>query len=93
MFTGLIEGQGVVREIRQEDAGVRLEIQVPGEFVGEGKLGDSIAINGCCLTVVDLQDGTWSFQAGPETLAKTTLGRLQTGHRVNLERSLPADGR
>jgi len=93
MFTGLIEGQGVVREIRQEDAGVRLEIQVPTEFADEGKLGDSIAINGCCLTVVDLRDGVWNFQAGPETLAKTTLGRLTVGSHVNLERSLPADGR
>jgi riboflavin synthase len=93
MFTGLIEGQGVVREIRQEDAGVRLEIRVPTEFADDGKLGDSIAINGCCLTVVDLQDGVWGFQAGPETLAKTTLGQLAAGHCVNLERSLPADGR
>ena len=72
---------------------MRLLTEVSAEAVGEAKLGDSIAINGCCLTVVDLQDGTWSFQAGPETLAKTTLGRLQTGHRVNLERSLPANGR
>lgn len=93
MFTGLIEGQGVVREIRQEDVGVRLEIQVPPEFAGEGKLGDSIAINGCCLTVIKLRDGLWSFQAGPETLAKTTLGQLTVGSHVNLERSLPADGR
>jgi len=93
MFTGLIEGQGVVREIRQEDAGVRLEVQVPAEFADDGKLGDSVAINGCCLTVVDLRDGIWSFQAGPETLAKTTLSQLTAGQRVNLERSLPADGR
>lgn len=93
MFTGLVEGQGVVREICQEDAGVRLAIAVPGDFVGDGHLGDSIAINGCCLTVVEMHDGVWSFQAGPETLAKTTLGQLAAGHRVNLERSLPANGR
>ncbi len=65
MFTGLVEGQGVVRNIRREDAGVRLEIEVPPEFTGGGeigdgklggrRLGDSVAICGCCLTVVELQ--------------------------------------
>lgn len=56
-------------------------------------MGDSIAINGCCLTVVDLSDGQWGFQAGTETLSKTNLGRLRAGDPVNLERSLPVDGR
>lgn len=92
MFTGLVEGQGVAQAIQQEDAGVRLLIEVPEEF-GDGALGESVAINGCCLTVVTAVDRVWSFQAGPETLAKTTLGRLDAGDRVNLERSLPADGR
>jgi riboflavin synthase len=56
-------------------------------------LGDSIAINGCCLTIVALTDGQWDFQAGPETLARTNLGRLATGMSVNLERALPVNGR
>lgn len=57
------------------------------------RLGDSIAINGCCLTVVAADGVLWSFQAGHETLAKTNLGRLRAGDSVNLERAMPADGR
>ncbi len=93
MFTGLVEGQGVVRRIRREDAGVRLEIEVPALFAGRGQLGESVSICGCCLTVVELDSSIWSFQAGPETLAKTSLGQLTEGDFVNLERSLPTDGR
>jgi len=93
MFTGLVEGQGVVRELIQEEAGVRLCLEVPEFFLQDAKLGDSIAISGCCLTVIEFDGWVWSFQAGPETLAKTSLGRLNVGGRVNLERSLPADGR
>ena len=52
-----------------------------------------MAINGCCLTAVDIQGDRWSFQAGSETLSKTTLGRLAAGDAVNLERALAADGR
>lgn len=57
------------------------------------QLGDSVAINGCCLTVVEIAGGHWSFQAGPETLARTNLGRLKVGDGVNLERALPASAR
>jgi riboflavin synthase len=56
-------------------------------------VGESIAVSGCCLTVVHTGDGDWTFQAGPETLAKTTLGTLRVGDVVNLERSLTADAR
>ncbi len=52
------------------------------------QLGDSIAINGCCLTAVQIAGGAWSFQAGSETLSRTNLGQLQVGDRVNIERSL-----
>ena len=55
--------------------------------------GDSVAINGCCLTVVARTGGAWAFQAGAETLSKTNLGQLKPGDAVNLERSLPVDGR
>lgn len=55
-------------------------------------IGDSVAIHGCCLTVVGIDDGTWRFQAGRETLSLTNLGHLQPGDVVNLERSLrPTD--
>lgn len=93
MFTGLVEGQGVVTEIVPEEDAIRLSIDA-GESIGSGlAIGDSVCINGCCLTVVKLTGTVADFQAGTETLSKTNLGRLVTGHRVNLERSLPVDGR
>ena len=93
MFTGLVEGRGRIHEMRTECAGIRLVLDAPADMAGGIGLGDSIAINGCCLTVVDLADGKWSFQAGTETLSKTNLGSLRAGDLVNLERSLPVDGR
>jgi riboflavin synthase len=52
-----------------------------------------VAVNGCCLTAVEVDGGRWTFQAGAETLSKTNLGRLRAGDAVNLERALPANGR
>ena len=93
MFTGLVEGQGEVTEIVPEEDAIRLSIDA-GDSIGSGlAIGDSVCINGCCLTVVKLTGTVADFQAGTETLSKTNLGRLETGHRVNLERSLPVDGR
>lgn len=93
MFTGLVEARGLVREIVPEGPGVRLAIDVPEPLHGDGcEIGESIAINGCCLTVI-ANDDAWSFQAGEETLAKTNLGDLRPGSPVNLERALPANGR
>jgi len=86
-----------VRAITPEVNSRRLQIAVPDSFLEgaspEKRLGDSVAINGCCLTVVEVDGPLWSFQAGHETLARTNLGRLQTGDAVNLERAMPADGR
>jgi riboflavin synthase len=93
MFTGLVEGLGVVAAVVREPAGMRVDIQPPVEMCAGCRVGDSVAISGCCLTVIAITDGRWSFQAGTETLSKTNLGRLQPGDRVNLERSLPVDGR
>lgn len=95
MFTGLVEGLGVVSDIRSEGAAVRLAIDVPDEFSAPVKqlIGASVAINGCCLTVVDVIGTQWAFEAGAETLSRTNLGRLKPGDHVNLERSLPVDGR
>lgn len=92
MFTGLVEGVGVVRSVQPEQPGLRLEIVPPPALAG-GAIGDSISINGCCLTVVSLDSGNWAFQAGPETLACTNIGRLQPDSRVNLERPLAANAR
>jgi len=73
---------------------VRLEIEPPAEMVDEPvAVGDSIAINGCCLTIIDIDNGRWAFEAGEETLAKTNLGQLTEDQPVNLERSLPVKGR
>jgi len=92
MFTGLVEGQGIVQAVTPEGVAVRLDIEMPPVF-DDIHIGDSIAISGCCLTVVELRGSTAAFQAGQETLSKTSLGRLTTGSRVNLERSVPAAGR
>ena len=93
MFTGLVEGQGLVREIRPGASSVRLVIEAPASMTEDVAVGASIAINGCCLTVVEIADRRWSFEAGGETLSRTNLGKLKSGDAVNLERSLPANGR
>lgn len=87
MFSGIVEALGTVAEVRQEPPGCRLVIREP-KIVAETKVADSISVNGCCLTVVEVSGDTMAFQAGPETLARTNLGLLTSGSRVNLERSL-----
>ena len=91
MFTGLVECLGTVRSLTTAGAGRELVVVAP--FAGELTLGDSVAINGCCLTVVERDSGACRFQVGPETLSKTNLGTLVPGDRVNLERSLRAGAR
>jgi riboflavin synthase len=77
------------------DKPIRLTIRVPADFGGEGRLGESVCINGCCLTAVAFEGSgeNWAFQAGSETLSKTNLGLIRPGDVVNLERALPVDGR
>jgi riboflavin synthase len=87
MFTGLIQSLGTVEKVMDEPPGKRIIIR-PVHEIGEVKLGDSVAINGCCLTVVEVSPEAWSFEAGPETLRRTNLGELTEGSTVNLERSL-----
>jgi riboflavin synthase len=87
MFTGLVETLGHVTHFAPEGAGARLALAVP-LFVDGVHLGDSIAVNGTCLTVIDIAGDVLSFQLAPETLRKTNLGRLHPGDGVNLERSL-----
>jgi riboflavin synthase len=89
MFTGLIQELGEVVEVVAESPGVRLVINDP-RIAADAKVGDSVALNGCCLTVVKVDDRQLSFQAGEETLFRTNLGELATGHVVNMERSLRA---
>ena len=87
MFTGLVEALGTVRKVSPDDAGMRLHIEEP-TITAELPIGASVAINGVCLTVVEIQGASFSFQAGPETLKLTNLGEIRPGARVNLERSL-----
>lgn len=98
MFTGLVEGRGRVAGLTPQPPGVLLVVDPPANWSKTSerdvpRIGDSIAINGCCLTVVADDGGALAFQAGTETLSRTNLGRLQPGDAVDLERSLPADGR
>ncbi len=92
MFTGLIEGLGQVIENRPVSEGIRLVIssQFP---LTDARLGDSIAINGTCLTVVEIVKDTFSVDVSRETLSRAGIGRLATGSKVNLERALLSNGR
>jgi riboflavin synthase len=87
MFTGLVETMGIVRRLETDGAGRHVVIGVPG-FASELAVGESVAVNGACLTVVERDADTCRFQAGPETLHRTNLGELVPGDRVNLERAL-----
>jgi riboflavin synthase len=87
MFTGLIETLARVADLEPEPPGVRLVIAA-GPLADEVEIGDSIAVNGCCLTVVRVEGESIDFQAGEETLSRTNLGRLGPEGLVNLERSL-----
>lgn len=87
MFSGIVEALGEVVELRQEPPGCRLIVR-DAKIAADTNVADSISVNGCCLTVVECEADTFGFQAGPETLARTNLGLLKPGSRVNLERAL-----
>jgi riboflavin synthase len=87
VFTGIIEELGSVRAIDRREGGARLEIGASA-VLADARAGDSIAVNGCCLTVVDRGDGWWAADAVIETLERTALGSLERGDPVNLERPL-----
>ena len=91
MFTGLIESVGHVEHATPAESGVRLRVRTA--LAAEMCAGDSIAVNGVCLTVVATDAGAVSADLGPETLRVTTLGSLRTGQPVNLERAMRADSR
>jgi riboflavin synthase len=87
VFTGIIEELGRVRAIDHREGGARLEIAAATVLAGI-TAGDSIAVNGCCLTVVDSGDGWWAGDVVIETMERTALGTLEAGEPVNLERPL-----
>src|SRR5512140_3114078 len=88
MFTGLVSDMGVVERLEPRAGGARVTIRPGAMPVDDLALGESVACNGACLTVVDRGGGRMSFDAVPETLARTTLGTWRAGTEVNLERAL-----
>ncbi len=87
MFTGLIESEGIITRVERADGGVRLEVYAP-EFGRDMAIGDSIAVDGACLTVVKFIRGAFLADVSEETARLTTLGGLRQGHKVNLERAM-----
>jgi riboflavin synthase len=87
MFTGIIEELGKVKRIAQSGRMKLFEI-TSDKTLQDTKIGESVAVNGACLTVVSLKDNSFSFEVMPETLKSTNLGLLKIGDKVNLERSL-----
>ncbi len=87
MFTGLVEIRAVIERLEQRGPGVRLFVKA-GLVSQDAQLGDSTAVNGCCLTVVETAGEVLAFDAGTETLSRTNLGKLVSGSFVNLERSV-----
>lgn len=87
MFTGIIESTGVIEELIPQKDGISLTVR-SSQILGDVKAGDSIAVNGCCLTVVSLDNKSWKADVVKESLSRTTLGDLSVGSSVNLERAL-----
>ena len=92
MFTGLVEEVGTIRSVARVGEGARVTIAA-STVLGDVEMGASIAVNGCCLTVVEWGDDWWAADAVPETMDRTNLGGLAPGDPVNLERPLAANGR
>ncbi len=93
MFTGIVEDTGVIKSVDKKDRESTFTISVGKMSLGEAALGDSIAVNGACLTVTALDGSEFTVDASDETLSRTTLGTLAPGSRVNLERALRSGDR
>jgi riboflavin synthase len=92
MFSGIVEETGTVAALQHRPGGMTLTIQAQ-DVLNEARIGDSIALNGVCLTIVRYDAETFDVELAPETLRKTSLGQLQVRSEVNLERALAASGR
>lgn len=88
MFSGIVEDIGTLQALEKKDKGVFLRVEVRKIDVGELVLGESVAVNGVCLTVVSVDEGSFSVDASHETLRRTNFSDLRAGSEVNLERSL-----
>lgn len=89
MFTGIVREMGLIEGLEGSDAGVRLRVLAP-VTAAPAAVGDSVAVNGVCLTATSISDGILAFDAVPETLRRTTLGLLRPGSEVNVEAALRA---
>jgi len=89
MFTGIVRERGTVVQVDGGAEGIVVRVRAPETAAGVG-IGDSVALNGCCLTVVEVSDGTIAFEAVPETLRRSSLGRLAAGSELNVEPALRA---
>jgi riboflavin synthase len=92
MFTGIVEELGTVAGVEDQGDAIRLTVRA-ATVLGDAGLGDSISVNGCCLTVATRTDDTWTADVMQETLDKTSLAGVRPGDRVNLERAVTADKR
>lgn len=93
MFTGLIETAGTLRRVDPRGPGVQLVIAAPASLVGELTLGESVAVDGACLTVIRTDGDAFVVDASAETMARTTLGERRIGDSLHLERALQLGGR
>ncbi len=93
MFTGIIAAMGTVLERNANSGGCRLRIAAGTLDLGDAGIGDSIAVNGCCLTVAEIEADNFGVDVSNETLRCTTLGSLAPGRRVNLEKAMRLDDR
>ncbi len=89
MFTGIVRELGAVDALVESEAGARLRVRAP-ETAAAAAVGDSVSVNGVCLTAVEVDDGLLAFDAVPETLRRSSLGRLDAGSAVNVEPALRA---
>ena len=87
MFTGIIRERGRVAAVERGVEGVRLRLEAPAT-AGQVAVGDSVSVNGCCLTAIAVEDGAIAFDAVPETIRRSSLGQLEPGDEVNLEPAL-----
>lgn len=92
MFTGIVESKGRIKNIRKGNGGLIISVATPLDL-SDDAIGDSISVNGVCLTATEITKDTFSTDVSGETLSRTTLGELKAGCEVNLERALKAGDR
>ena len=91
MFTGIVEAVGIINQMQKEETNMHFTLSCP--FVHELKIDQSLAHNGCCLTVVNISENQYTVTAIAETLEKTNLGDWEVGKEINLERCMQMNGR